>query len=113
MSQNPSYIFFVFPADYVWSDRWEEHNGHEYKYFGDISITAAAARQKCMDSQGMLVSINSDQEEEFIATKVLRKRTLAAFISGTDEKEGDLHIYSKCNMGHYPKNIRTMSLTTQ
>ncbi len=84
----------MFPADFVWSDGWEEYNGHEYKYFDDIGITGAAARQECVDIEGMLVSINSDQEEEFIATKVLRKRILGAFIGGTDEKDGDLHVYS-------------------
>ena len=37
---------------------------------------------------GMLVSINNKLELDFITDRVLRKRTLSAFIGGMDREEG-------------------------
>ena len=37
----------------------------------------------------MLVSINNEDELNFIKTEVLRGRTLSAFIGGSDNEEGN------------------------
>ena len=36
----------------------------------------------------MLVSINTEEEYQFIVREVLRGRTLSAFVGGTDIEEG-------------------------
>ena len=46
------------------------------------------ARDACHGVGGMLVSINDDNEFNYIADRVLRTRTLSAFIGGFDDKEG-------------------------
>ena len=75
----------------MWSDEWSELEGHQYKFFSDLSITANGGRDQCYQHGGLLVSINTREEQEFIQYKVLRKRTLSAFIGGSDRVEG------KCN----------------
>ena len=82
------YYSFVFSADYVWSDEWATYKGNEYKYFADPAVTATGARHKCAEHGGLLVSINSPEEEEFLMEKVIQKRTLSAFMGGSDEVTG-------------------------
>ncbi len=81
-------IFKTIPADFVWSDEWVEYNGHEYKYFEATTVTASEAERQCRELGALLVSINSDEEEEFIANKVLSRRTLSTYIGGSDKDSG-------------------------
>ena len=55
----------------------------------DGSSTASSAQEKCEDMGAMLVSINNEDELNFIKTEVLRGRTLSAFIGGSDNEEGN------------------------
>ncbi|KAI0229965.1 hypothetical protein LSAT2_019633 [Lamellibrachia satsuma] len=74
-------------ADFVWSDEWMVYNGHTYRYFSDLTISGHRARSACRSLQGLLVSVNTQAEHDFLAARVLRLRTLSAFIGGTDEDE--------------------------
>ena len=65
-------------------------SGHSYKYFSSLTVTARDARDACLVEGGLLVSINNDDEMDFLIDSVLRRRTLSAFIGGTDENEGNL-----------------------
>ena len=64
------------------------YEDHRYRLFYAKSITAAEGREKCRQDGGRLVSINNPEELEFIELNVLQKRTLSAFIGGSDEEEG-------------------------
>lgn len=75
-------------ADFVWSDEWFEHDGHEYKYISDVTITADDARRQCRTHGAQLVSINDEEEQKVIHYDVVKKRTLSAFIGGTDTNQG-------------------------
>ena len=66
----------------MWSEDWVDYLDHSYKFFSDLTITADQARVECGSHAGLLVSVNSPQELEFIELSVLRKRTLSAFIGG-------------------------------
>ena len=66
------------------------YEGHEYKFFRDLSVTAEGGRGYCRSHGGQLVSINSEEEQQFIEYKVVRKRTLSAFVGGNDKHEGKL-----------------------
>ncbi len=79
---------FYFQADFVWSDDWADFEDYSYKFFSDVFATARVAADACRGEGGLLVSINSAEEMEFVALSVLRKRTLSAFIGGTDSAEG-------------------------
>ena len=73
----------------MWSDDWVIFNNHTYKYFADQAITGHRADQQCQDKGTLLVSINSEEEAEFVGNGVLRKRTLSAYIGGSDEDRGN------------------------
>jgi len=75
-------------ADYVWSEDWETFNGHSYKFFYDKHSSANDANRLCRTMGAMLVSINSADEMTFLGRRVLRKRTLSAFIGGTRDSAG-------------------------
>ena len=66
-----------------------EYGNHLYKFYRDLTITSDDAVAACRLQGGMLVSINSAEEQEFIDFSVLRKRTLSAFI-GSRSNEGTL-----------------------
>ncbi len=67
-----------------------DFSGHSYKYFSNLTVTARDARDACMAEGGLLVSINNDDEMDFLIDSVLRRRTLSGFIGGTDEEEGNM-----------------------
>ena len=84
-------VLSVLTADFVWSDEWAEFGGHSYKYFEDLTITAERSRDACAQHGALLVSINNAEEQEFIVDNVLRRRTLSAFIGGSDMEEGSFY----------------------
>ena len=75
-------------AEYVWSNEWSEFEGHAYKFFSDLQITSPVAREACRGHGGLLVSINSVEEQVFIGDSVLKQRVLSAFIGGSDSSVG-------------------------
>ena len=75
-------------AGFVYPDDWVDFDGHEYRFYPDTTITALESRAACLEHGALLASINSATEQEFISEKVVSKRTLAAFIGGTDEARG-------------------------
>ena len=79
-----------FIAGYVYPDDWVEFDGHRYRFYPDTTITALESRTACLEYGALLASINSAEEQEFISTSVFSKRTLAAFIGGTDEAKGKI-----------------------
>ena len=81
---------FNVAADFVWSDEWSVYGQHRYKYFDDGSITGERAASECQKMGALLASINDPQEADFISNRVLRKRTLSAFIGATDTETGTL-----------------------
>ena len=70
------------------NDTWIEYNGHLYQYFTDGTVSARDASEYCAADGALLVSINTAEEMTYIEDEVLRKRTLSAFIGGSDEDEG-------------------------
>ena len=68
----------------MWSDEWNDFRNHSYKYFSHTRISASEAHEECFAIGGMLVSVNSQEEHDFLSDRVLRQRTLSAFIGGTD-----------------------------
>ena len=78
-------------AGYVYPDDWVVFDGHQYRFYPDTTITALESRAACLEHGALLASINSAEEQEFISTSVFSRRTLAAFIGGTDEATGISH----------------------
>lgn len=70
------------------SDTWSNCSGHYYKYFQNITISEIDAAQACAQHKGLLVSIDSEDEMNFIEKHVLFRRTLSAFIGGTQISPG-------------------------
>ena len=68
-----------------------EHEGNLYKFVSDGSISARQAGEACEREGALLVSINSEREMLFIKERVLRQRTLSAFIGGAAQRTGRLH----------------------
>ena len=65
------------------------YDDHIYRYISDGAITASLAHLRCREIGAMLVSVNTDEELEFIKSEVLRGRTLSAFIGASDNKQGN------------------------
>ena len=86
-----SFYFIFFAADFVWSDEWVVNNetNNEYKFFENASLTSQGAKEACAKLGALLLSINNADEQTFVANRVLRKRTLAAFIGGSDAGNGE------------------------
>ena len=63
---------------------------NEYKYFENATLTSKGAKEACAQLGALLLSINNQDEQTFVATRVLRKRTLAAFIGGSDGARGKI-----------------------
>ncbi len=74
-------------------DDWVEFSGHQYMYYPDPMITALDSRTACLEHGALLASINSAEEQQFIANNVLSQRTLAAFMGGSDEVTGVLALF--------------------
>ena len=81
-------IHFVLSAEKIWSDEWSKFDGHIYKFFTNNTITAREARHACREHGALLASVNTPAEQTAIVEGALRKRTLSAFISGSDEITG-------------------------
>ena len=75
-------------AEKIWSDEWSKFDGHIYKFFTNNTITAREARHACRDHGALLASVNTAEEQTAIVEGALKKRTLSAFISGSDEITG-------------------------
>ena len=84
--------YFPFSAEYIWSEEWSTFGGHAYKFFSDGRVTFPDARDACRVHGGLLVSINSPEEQDFIKNSVLKKRALSAFTGGTDRTNGSFSI---------------------
>ena len=85
-------VYFPFSAEYIWSEEWSTFGGHAYKFFSDGRVTFPEARDACRVHGGLLVSINSPEEQDFIKNSVLKKRALSAFTGGTDRTNGSFSI---------------------
>ena len=72
------------------NDTWTNYNGHSYKYFSGGTLNAGQANEQCQRDGGLLVSINTREEFNFVSKEVLKKRTLSAFIGGSDLINGKL-----------------------
>ncbi|KAK2157989.1 hypothetical protein LSH36_179g02007 [Paralvinella palmiformis] len=92
----------------IWTNDWLELGEHQYKYFSAALSTAESSRLSCRDHGGMLVSIDSEEEGQFVSLKVLKKRTLSVFIGGNDSEvpSRSSEIYGKLTgvprEDHYP-----------
>ena len=75
-------------AERATNDSWADFRGHSYRYITDGSVSARQASHECAALGALLVSINSELENEFIVREVLRGNTLSAFIGGTDADDG-------------------------
>ena len=80
-------MYFV-TAELLFNDTWVRYDSHLYKYVVDGSVSARGASDACAQKGALLVSINDEQEMLFLKESVLRRRTLSAFIGGSDELKG-------------------------
>ena len=85
-----SIVLFLLAADAIWVDDWVHFGNHWYKFFEDQHMTGQEAVKACRDNGGLLVSINSQQEHQFISVTVLRERALSAFSGGSDVQDGKI-----------------------
>ena len=60
-----------------------------YQYTQQLQITALQASMECKAMGALLLSINGEEEFNFIHDEVLRGRTLSAFIGGSDAEQGE------------------------
>ena len=70
----------------VWSNDWQlftdRKYNHSYKFFFDKLSNAVQAEAACRVYGAKLVSINTADEMDFVALKVVRRRVLSAYIGG-------------------------------
>ena len=84
-------------ADMVWSNDWQiftdRQYNHSYKFFFDKHTDVFQAAAACRVYGAMLVSINTADEMDFLATKVVRQRVLSAHIGGQRDVSGMKSIF--------------------
>ena len=68
----------------MWTDDWLDYSNHSYKFFSDKNIIGTDAVTECEKHGALLVSINSPEEQDFLAQRVLQKRTLSAYTGASD-----------------------------
>ena len=81
-------IFFL--AEKIWSNEWSKFDGHIYKFFSNNTISAWESRDACREHGAMLASVNTAAELGAITEGAMKKRTMSAFISGSDHVTGIL-----------------------
>ena len=81
---NNKFISIYYIASGILTNNWENFTGHGYKYFANSTISANDAAKACIEQRGLLTSINTKEEMDFIANNVLRRRTLSAYIGGSN-----------------------------
>ena len=74
----------------MWTDDWLDYSNHSYKFFSDKNIIGTSAVTECKERGALLVSINSPEEQEFLAERVLQKRTLSAYTGASDVDTGEV-----------------------
>ena len=53
-------------------------------------ISTVEAQESCAELGALLANVPTEEVHHFISEKVLRKRLLAAFIGGSDAKQGKI-----------------------
>ncbi len=67
----------------------ETFDGHNYQYFGEV-LTWTAAKARCEELGGYLVTIGSEAEQEFVASMVESYSLKSIWLGASDaEKEGE------------------------
>lgn len=89
--------FFISPhftVKFVRPEDWLEYNGHEYKYLPDASLTHLESQRKCTEMGGLLVSLNTKEEETFITENILGEAPVSAYIGGVHDEAGRLSVFA-------------------